>query len=272
MKPVATSVPPRQRRRGHVGGHGVVDPAVGRRRQRRAGDADAPQRREVVVVAGPEAGLLRRRAGSRGWCRGGDPGARAARANCASGRGRSGRRRSSTTVAPGQQAPSGDVPHDPGGRGVPEEPVAGRRRPGAGRSCLQLLEHDAAVPVHDALRQPGGARRSRRSTAGGRTAAASNAGSCSSATASAQASAPSGTSCRVQPGDGDRRPHAWAARPAARRRRPAGRAPCRRTGSRRRRPAPSARSGRTGRARRGCRSRARRRTTPRRSTPRRGRR
>ena len=58
---------------------------------------------------------------------------------------------------------------------------------------LALLQHDAAVPVHDALGQPGGARTSRGSTAGVE-GSGSNTGSCSSATASAQGSAPSGTS------------------------------------------------------------------------------
>ena len=56
----------------------------------------------------------------------------------------------------GQQPPGQVVPHHPAGRGVPGEDVA-RPQVLVERERLEVLEDDAAVPVHDRLRQPGGA-------------------------------------------------------------------------------------------------------------------
>ena len=49
------------------------------------------------------------------------------------------------------------VPHHPGGRREPLQPVAGLQVP-AQAVVLQVLEQDAAVAVHDRLREPGRAR------------------------------------------------------------------------------------------------------------------
>ena len=57
-----------------------------------------------------------------------------------------------------QQPGDLEVPHHPARAGVPEECIVGtdiRLQ----RNGFQMLEHDAAVPVHDSLRQPRGARR-----------------------------------------------------------------------------------------------------------------
>ncbi len=58
---------------------------------------------------------------------------------------------------PGQQAAGQVVPHHPAGRGVPGEDVA-RPQILVERERLEVLEDDAAVPVHDRLGQPGGPR------------------------------------------------------------------------------------------------------------------
>ena len=57
---------------------------------------------------------------------------------------------------PGQQAAGQVVPHHPAGRGVPGEHVA-RAQVLVERERLEVLEDDAAVTVHDRLRQAGGA-------------------------------------------------------------------------------------------------------------------
>ena len=57
---------------------------------------------------------------------------------------------------PGQQAAGQVVPHHPAGRGVPGEHVA-RVQVLVERERLEVLQDDAAVAVHDRLRQAGGA-------------------------------------------------------------------------------------------------------------------
>ncbi len=54
-----------------------------------------------------------------------------------------------------QQGGGQGVPHHPRGGGVPEQRVAAAEVPGQG-VVLQVLEHDAAVAVHDRLRLAGG--------------------------------------------------------------------------------------------------------------------
>ena len=270
MKPVAMSVPPDSDPRKHVGRHRVVDPAgrptpaaASRSTRRRA----APTGRRSSP--GRSAGLLAGAQVAGAGAEVGDPGARG-EGELRVEAGIGGRAVVDHHRRPGQQRAGGEVPHDPGGRGVPEEPVAGADVE-VQAQLLALLEHDPAVAVHDPLRQPGGARRvddpqrvvERQRLEHRLLLVGDGVGPGQRAV---------GHLGREQPGDGDRRPHGGQRGPELGDDVPPVVAPCRRTGSRRRRPAPSARSGRTGRAPRGCRSRARRTTTPRRSTPRRGRR
>src|SRR5664280_1249784 len=56
-----------------------------------------------------------------------------------------------------QQSRGEEVPHHPAGRAEPEEPVVWAEVAVQGE-CLVVLEQDAAVAVHEALGQPGGAR------------------------------------------------------------------------------------------------------------------
>ena len=56
-----------------------------------------------------------------------------------------------------EQAADEEVPHHPAGRGEPEHAIAALQVE-VQLALLQLLEQDAAVAVHDRLRQAGGAR------------------------------------------------------------------------------------------------------------------
>ena len=67
-----------------------------------------------------------------------------------------------------QQRADERVPHHPGGRRRLQQPVARLDVPGQ-PEVLVVLEHDAAVAVHDRLRQARSCRRRRARTAGGRT-------------------------------------------------------------------------------------------------------
>ena len=179
----------------------------------------------------------------------------------------------STIVAPDEQPRHEVVPHHPAGGGEPAEAVAGAEVLVQGEH-LEVLDGDAAVAVHDRLRQPGGARAEQH-------------------VQRVVERAPARTSSGASPVGEQRRGQVGAAvgpvapsrygtcdDVAQRRQRgddrvDLGRAvdrPCRRSGSRRRRAARSARSGRTGRSPSARRTRARSSTRPRRATRWRGRR
>ena len=186
---------------------------------------------------------------------------------------RRGCRRRARSPASREQAADEEVPHHPAGRGEPEHAVA--RAQVQVQALLQLLEQDAAVAVHDRLRQAGRARgvqhpqrvieghllEARRGSPRRRRVQRS---SSSLQLMPAQA-APGAGGLGVEVGQQHRVLDVGSsARIAVER--PCGRSPCRRGGSRRPRAAPSARSGRSGRSRCARRTPARRSTRSRRST------
>ena len=177
---------------------------------------------------------------------------------------------------PGQQSRDEEVPHHPAGRGEPEEAVAGVGVD-VEVELLQVLEQDAALRLHDRLRQAGGA--------GGvedpeRVVEGDALEAELGALARGEQLVPARS--RRAAGRGRARGRGRAGRRCARRlgisacsaarTSRAGRSPCRRSGSRRPRRGPWARSGRSGRSRWPGRSRASSWTRPRRCWRWRGRR
>ena len=133
-----------------VGPELLVDVAVALGRERRAGRAEDADRAEVVLAPGLQAGLA--------------AGHQEGRADAHERRARLlGEPPLPARVGPGrvavehddrrahQQAVDERVPHHPGRRREPQQAAAGLEIP-AQRVRLEVLQQDAAVPVHDRLR------------------------------------------------------------------------------------------------------------------------
>ncbi len=135
--------------------HVLVDPLEPLGRERRAGRAHAAQRAQVAPVGGLDAGLHAARdvAGAGAEARhAGAVGEVPEHSHVGVAR---------TPVVEedpgvGEEGADEEVPHHPPGGREPEEAVP-LLRVDVEMKLLQVLEQDAALPVHDRLREPGGA-------------------------------------------------------------------------------------------------------------------
>ena len=234
----------------------LVDPLEALGRERRAGRADGAQRREVAAVAGLDPGLHA----------GGDVGRARAERGHAGLLGevpqRAQVRRAGVAVVEhdrrvGEQRADEEVPHHPARGGEPEQAVAVLGVE-VQVELLEVLEQDPALPVHDRLRQAGGARR----VEDPQRVVEGDAVERELLVGPRERVVPVAVVAEVAEGHRAlERRHLPLRRARSAR---GGRSPCRRSGSRRPPAAPSARSGRSGRPPSARRTPASSSTTPRR--------